>query len=96
MVTRDEAGRSRLVAELFAGRPGAVKITRRQDAPPVFDVTTVVYVSKPDYVRSDKTFREADVRSIIIPAERALDIDTELDFLFAEFLMKRRGALAVS
>ena len=90
MVTRDEAGRSRLFAE------PPEKIARRQDAPPVFDMTTVVYVSKPEYVRSGKNFCEADIRSIIIPAERALDIDTELDFLFADFLMKRRDGIEIS
>ena len=90
MVTRDEDGRSRL----FAEPPG--KVVRRQDAPPVFDMTTVVYVSKPEYVRSDRGFRDADIRSIIIPMERALDIDTELDFLFAEFLMKRRDEVEIS
>lgn len=90
MMTRDEDGRSRLFAEP-AGR-----ITRRQDAPPVFDMTTVAYVSKPGYIRSDKNMREADIRSIIVPAERALDIDTELDLLFAELMMRRRDGLEVS
>jgi CMP-N-acetylneuraminic acid synthetase len=32
------------------------------------------------------------VRAVIVPPERAIDIDTELDFRFAELLMtERRG-----
>jgi N-acylneuraminate cytidylyltransferase len=29
------------------------------------------------------------VKAVIVPKERALDIDTELDLAFAEFLMSR-------
>ncbi|MDR3355419.1 MAG: acylneuraminate cytidylyltransferase family protein [Synergistaceae bacterium] len=84
MVTRDEAGRSRIFAEL----PGGVD--RRQDAPLVYDMTTVVYAAKSRYVKNCRSLMEGDVRSIIVPAERAADIDTQLDFDFAEFLIRRR------
>jgi N-acylneuraminate cytidylyltransferase len=84
MVTRDGDGRSRV----FAYMPG---IHRRQDAPAVYDMTTVVYASKSGFVMNEDPDREPDVRSVIIPAERALDIDTQLDFDFAEFMMKARG-----
>ncbi|MDR1917343.1 MAG: acylneuraminate cytidylyltransferase family protein [Synergistaceae bacterium] len=84
MVTRDNDGRSRIFAQL----PG--EVYRRQDAPPVYDVTTVAYASRTSFVMNDDPGYAADVRSIIIPAERALDIDTQLDFDFAEFIMERR------
>lgn len=64
-------------------------ITRRQDAPKVFDMTTVAYVSSPQFIMEhDGTF-EGKVKAVEIPPERAVDIDTELDFAFAEFLMER-------
>jgi N-acylneuraminate cytidylyltransferase len=85
MVTRDEDGRSRVFARLPEG------IHRRQDAPLVYDQTTVVYASRTGFIMDGGPNREPDVRSIIIPAERALDIDTQLDFDFAEFIMERRG-----
>ncbi|MDR1481062.1 MAG: acylneuraminate cytidylyltransferase family protein [Synergistaceae bacterium] len=84
MATRDESGRTRL----FAAFPGGVE--RRQDAPPVYDMTTVAYAAKSRYVMDCGSLMEGDVRSIIVPAERAADIDTQLDFDFAEFLIRRR------
>jgi N-acylneuraminate cytidylyltransferase len=87
MVTRDESGRARVFAEL----PGGVE--RRQDAPPVYDMTTVVYAARSQYVKNCRALMDGDVRSIIVPAERAVDIDTRLDFDFAEFLIRRRGSM---
>ena len=37
-----------------------------------------------------------DCRAYVMPRERSLDINEELDLLFAEFLLSRRGALASS
>ncbi|MBI4064621.1 MAG: acylneuraminate cytidylyltransferase family protein [Elusimicrobia bacterium] len=63
------------------------KIARRQDAPEVFDITTAVYALRTEYLmRADSLF-EGKVKAIVIPAERALDIDTEFDFKLAEFLV---------
>ena len=60
---------------------------RRQDAPNIFDVTTVCYVVRAQFVQQYSGIFEGKVRSVFVPPERALDIDTELDFKFAEFLM---------
>lgn len=67
-------------------------VDRRQDAPQLFDLTTVVYVTSLGFVlRADRLF-SGKVGSISVPAERAIDIDTELDFEIAEFLaLKRLG-----
>ena len=61
--------------------------TRRQETPTVFDMTTVAYVTRPEFIRNYKGIFEGKVKGVEIPAERALDIDTELDFEIAEFLM---------
>jgi N-acylneuraminate cytidylyltransferase len=68
--------------------PGAT-ITRRQDAPPVFDLTTVCYVTTPDFIHRSEGVFQGRVKAVIVPAERALDIDTEQDFAFAQFMMER-------
>ncbi|AMK11488.1 cytidylyltransferase domain-containing protein [Pseudodesulfovibrio indicus] len=68
--------------------PGAT-ITRRQDAPPVFDLTTVCYVTTPDFIRRRESVFQGRVKAVIVPPERALDIDTEQDFAFAQFMMER-------
>ena len=62
-------------------------IHRRQDAPQVYDETTIAYAARPEYIMNAGSFFEGKVKAIIVPAERALDIDTELDFKMAEFLL---------
>ena len=84
MVTLDEQKCVRLVLPLDK------HITRRQDTPPVYDVTTVAYVANPKFIMESKSFFEGRVKAVVIPEERALDIDTELDFQFAEYLMTNR------
>jgi CMP-N-acetylneuraminic acid synthetase len=66
------------------------KIIRRQDAPVVYDMTTVAYVARPEFVMSRMGTFEGRVRQVHVPAERALDIDTPLDFRIAECLMNSR------
>jgi N-acylneuraminate cytidylyltransferase len=70
--------------------PSAGNVSRRQDAPPVFDMTTVAYVVSPEFVLAKSSLFEGRVRAIEIPRERAIDIDTLLDFRIAECLMKWR------
>ena len=62
-------------------------MNRRQDAPLVYDITTVAYVVKPTFIMNAQSLFEGNVQSVEIAPERALDIDTELDFKIAEFLM---------
>ena len=63
--------------------------TRRQEAPAIFDMTTVAYVSRPKFIANFTGIFDGKVKGVEIPAERALDIDTELDFEIAEFLMDK-------
>jgi N,N'-diacetyl-8-epilegionaminate cytidylyltransferase len=83
MVTLDEQHLARLVIK----PEGAVY--RRQDAPVVYDVTTVAYAARPEFVLKAASIFEGKVGAVVVPAERALDIDTELDFKFAEFLLSK-------
>ena len=64
---------------------------RRQDAPRVFDMTTVAYAARAGYVVSAEGLFDGKVRAVVVPRERALDIDTELDLEVAEFLAHRSG-----
>jgi N-acylneuraminate cytidylyltransferase len=65
-------------------------ITRRQDAPVVYDITTICYVANPDFVMTHKSIFEGRVRAVHVPPERAIDIDTLLDFQIAERLLNLR------
>lgn len=66
-------------------------ITRRQDAPVVFDVATVAYVINPEFVMTHQATFEGRVRAVHVPPERAIDIDTLLDFKIAECLLASQG-----
>lgn len=66
-------------------------VTRRQDAPAVYDMTTVAYAARPAFILRETGIFRGQVRAVEIPPERAVDIDTELDFAFAECLLKKAG-----
>lgn len=63
--------------------------TRRQETPLIFDMTTVAYVCRPEFIQNSKGIFHGKVKGVDIPIERSLDIDTKLDFEIAEFLMKK-------
>ncbi len=64
-------------------------IHTRQNAPRLFDMTTVCYVANPEFILRNDSIFEGLVRKVIVPIERAIDIDTLLDFEIAEFLLKK-------
>jgi CMP-N-acetylneuraminic acid synthetase len=66
------------------------EINRRQDAPKVYDMTTVAYIIKSKFIKKSNGIFEGKVRSVNIPEERAIDIDTILDFKIAEFLISTK------
>lgn len=81
MVILNEAGYARLVM------PAGEAVHRRQFAPAMYDMTTVAYAARPEFVLNANSMFEGKVKAVPVPPERALDIDTELDFRIAEFLL---------
>ncbi|GAC33437.1 acylneuraminate cytidylyltransferase family protein [Paraglaciecola polaris] len=71
--------------ELVIKPEGAV--TRRQDAPDVFDITTVAYIATPKFIKDNDSLFSGRVTSVVVPKERAVDIDDIYDFLFAEAIV---------
>lgn len=65
-------------------------VTRRQDAPEVFDITTVVYVAETNFVLENYGLFSGKVTSIAVPKERAVDIDDIYDFKLAEAILEAR------
>lgn len=63
---------------------------RRQDTPEIFDVTTVAYVCDPLFVLNRRSIFDGRVGAVVVPADRAIDIDTITDFEVAEFLLRRK------
>ncbi len=85
MVTTDENNFSRIVL----GDSGAS--SRRQDAPKVFDLTTVAYVVDVKFIIEHNSLFEGRVKAVHVPVERSIDIDSLHDFDVAEFLMNQRS-----
>ncbi len=84
MVKRTDSGLVELV-----NQPSDA-VTRRQDAPNVFDITTVVYVTTPIFILNQYGIFSGNVTSIEIPKERAVDIDDIYDFKLAQVLIQER------
>ncbi len=65
-------------------------IVRRQDAPKCFDMNASIYVWKRDtLLNSDSVFLH-DTKLYVMPEERSLDIDSELDWEIVKFLASKR------
>lgn len=79
----------------LAARP-PVPINRRQEAPDVYDVTTVAYALRRDFLMNASHLFEGRLKAVIVPRERALDIDTEMDFAIAECLLRESGQQGAS
>lgn len=73
--------------------PPQSAIARRQDAPVVYDMATVCYVANPEFVMTHNSHFQGRVRAVHVPHERAIDIDTLLDFQMAEFFLNLREQL---
>lgn len=65
-------------------------VSRRQDAPAVYDMTTVAYVADPRFVLTQMSVFAGRVKAVHVPLERSADIDTLLDFELAEWMLRRR------
>lgn len=66
-------------------------LDRRQDALPVYDMTTVAYALRPEFIRTSNSLFEGRVRAVNVPVERSIDIDTLFDFEIAEFLYNKKA-----
>lgn len=85
MLKRDEHGHARLVIS------DGDQVLRRQDAPDVFDMTTVAYVARTGFIKDRAGVFDGTVGFIEIPAERAIDIDTPFDLRVAQLLAAETG-----
>ena len=59
----------------------------RQDSPPVFDLNTVVWIYSRSALMEERSRIPQKTVLYEVPAERAIDLDTELDFKILQALM---------
>ncbi len=86
MITIDSNGFTKLLIDNGS-------YARRQDTPNCFDLSTIAYVSTPKFILNNNRIWEGNVATVLIPPERAIDIDTQLDLDFARFLSTKRNFL---
>lgn len=63
------------------------EVSRRQDSPAVFDITTVIYVANSKFILDNYGLFSGKITSIEVPKERAVDIDDIYDFKLAESIL---------
>jgi len=85
MVKRSSNGYSELVIK------SKRRILRRQNAPKIFDISTIAYVLKPSFVLRENNIFNGIVKSVIVKYETAIDIDEKIDFKIAKLLHKSIG-----
>lgn len=66
------------------------RIYNRQAAPQVYDVSTVAFLVKCDYLLKATSIYDGETRAVVLPKDHCVDIDTEDDIAYAEFLLSRR------
>ena len=67
-------------------------IVRRQDAPKSYDMNASIYIWKRDTILNENKLFLDNTGLYVMPESRSIDIDTELDYKFVEFLMKEDNA----
>jgi CMP-N-acetylneuraminic acid synthetase len=60
--------------------------------PKIYVRNCAIYVSKRSVFFEYKQIVGTDMRGYVMPAERSVDINSEIDFAFAEFLLTRRAS----
>jgi len=75
-------------------KPPSRPIVRRQDAPACFDRNASIYAWRRDALFSHASLFGPTTRLYVMPEERSIDIDSEIDFQFVEFLMTQRALRA--
>lgn len=85
LVEVDASGKVALSKKLSEG------IVRRQDAPKSYDMNASIYIWKRDIILNENTLFLEKTGLYVMPEERSIDIDTELDFEFVEFLMRKQN-----
>jgi len=80
---RDNSG---TLLSMTSGAPA----TRRQELPPAFTLNGALYLARSDWLLEKRTFVSKETFGYVMPQERSVDIDSGLDWKWAEFLMRMR------
>lgn len=70
-------------------KPLATPLVRRQDAPKCYDMNASIYIWQRNVLFDAPTLFNSDTGLYVMPEDRSIDIDSELDFKFVEYLMSQ-------
>jgi len=68
-------------------------LVRRQDSPPCFDMNASIHIWRRQALFSSDARFHDDTVLFEMPLERSIDIDTEIEFVINELLMKKYGLI---
>jgi CMP-N-acetylneuraminic acid synthetase len=63
---------------------------RRQDAPEVFDLNTVVWIFSRNAILNEKVRITKRTKLFLVPSERSIDLDNEFDFQLLDAILKKK------
>ncbi|AGT42698.1 cytidylyltransferase domain-containing protein [Treponema pedis] len=66
--------------------------TRRQDVKPYYEYNGAVYVINPKSLKDKGMFHFTKIKKTVMDTIRSIDIDTNFDWQFAEFILHRQDA----
>ncbi len=84
LVEQDKNGKVYLSKKLDSA------IVRRQDVPKSYDMNASIYIWKRDVILNENSIFLERTGLYVMPEERSIDIDSEIDFKFVEFLMSNK------
>lgn len=85
MVEQNEQG----FAHLSKAPPA--RVLRRQDSPRCYDMNASIYIWARDFLFEEKRVFGEKTALYVMPEERSIDIDSEMDFEFVSFLMMKNA-----
>lgn len=68
--------------------PSSQEMHQRQELPKVYVLNGAVYVAKCDWLLQNQSFITPETLAYVMPSERSLDIDTEIDLAVVEIMLK--------
>jgi len=72
---------------LTSALPFPHKMSRRQDMDQYYELNGAIYAARVDWLANRDSFLAKETLAYVMPSERSLDIDTELDLKVAEALV---------
>lgn len=79
-------------SEGFLNKSKVGNFERRQDCPEVFAINGSMYLINIESIKKSRISEFENIKKIIMPEERSVDIDTLVDWTLAEFYLKNENS----